>query len=434
VRDEPEIRAVTVEETTTMAEADLAAVQRRTTRVLMASQVIGTIGVGIAPSIGILLAGEVTDSEALAGSARTASTLGAALMGIPLGNLAARRGRRVALAGGWWLAAAGAAVLVAAAQWSLIVPLFLGLFLIGTGLAVSLQSRFAATDLADAATEGRALSRVLWVGTFGSVLGPNLGAPGERIGDATGLTPFAGAFLIAAVGLAAAGLVIFVWLRPDPLLVLRAASPATDAGPTPGPRKGRVRVAIAEIRAEPLVRVATAAIVTGQVVMVAVMTMTPVHVDHHGGSVTLVGVTISLHIAGMYLLSPVVGAITDRRGHRATIGIGIAILVASLLIGAARPDDLAAVVVALILLGLGWSFVNVAGSALFSTAVSDENRASSQGGVDALSNLGGAAAALAAGPLLAVTNFSVLSLAALAALTPLALVVTGRPLAASAAT
>ena len=122
--------------------------QRRTLTVLAVSQVVGTVGVGIAPSIGILLATEVTDSELWSGLARTASTLGAAILGIPLGSLAARFGRRVALASGWWISAVGAAILVGAAQWSLVVPMFLGLTLIGAGQATCLQSRFAATDRA----------------------------------------------------------------------------------------------------------------------------------------------------------------------------------------------------------------------------------------------------------------------------------------------
>ena len=137
-----------------------AQVQRRTVAVLIASQVVGTIGVGVAPSIGVLLAGEVTDNEAWAGLARTASTLGAALMGLPLGTLAARRGRRFALSLGWWLAAVGSGILVAAAQWGAVVPLFAGLLLIGSGSAVSLQSRFAATDLAEPRRRAQSLALV----------------------------------------------------------------------------------------------------------------------------------------------------------------------------------------------------------------------------------------------------------------------------------
>ncbi len=404
--------------------------------VLVISQIVGTVGVGVAPSIGVLLAGEVTQNEAWAGLARTASTLGAALLGLPLGNLAARRGRRFALATGWWLAAVGAAILVPAAQWNLVAPLFVGLLLIGSGSAVSLQSRFAATDLAEPRHKARSLALIVWVGTIGSVLGPNLGAPGAIIGDATGLTIYASAFLIAAVCLALAGLIVFMVLRPDPLLLLGAetrAATGTAAGvaadsetrvrTAPKRRGSRFAPIFAEIRTNPPARTAVIAILTAQIVMVSIMTMTPVHMVHQGGSVNLVGITISLHILGMYALAPLVGWITDRAGHRLAIWAGIGIFLVSLVFGAVWPDDTGWIIASLILLGVGWSFVNVAGSALFASTVSAEVRASSQGGVDALANLCGATAAFLAGPLLAVSSFAALSVLAMIVLIPLALFV-----------
>ena len=402
----------------------LGLVQRRTLRVLVLMQIIGTVGVGVAPSIGVLLAGQVTDSEAWAGLARTASTLGAALLGLPLGNLAARRGRRVALATGWWTAAAGAAILVAAAQWSLVVPLFIGLLLIGAGSAVSLQARFAATDLAEPHHKGRSLALVVWVGTIGSVLGPNLGVPGEIIHRATGLSVFAGAFLVAAVCLGLAGVVVFLSLKPDPLLILQAGAPS-PAAPA-GKKRAPVRRILAELRVNRPARFAVIAILSAQVVMVSIMTMTPVHLAHQGGSITVIGLTISLHIAGMYALAPLVGFIVDRYGHRPSIVAGILVFGASAAIGALRPSDTGWIMVSLFLLGVGWSFVNVAGSALFSRVVSAETRASSQGGVDALANLCGAVAAFAAGPLLAASSFPVLSVLATAVLLPLAVLTVRR--------
>lgn len=404
--------------------ADTARAQRRTMAVLVVMQIVGTVGVGAAPSIGVLLAGEVTENEAWAGLARTASTLGAALMGLPLGNLAARLGRRLALSSGWWVAAAGSALLVAAAQQSLVVPLFVGLLLIGAGSAVSLQARFAATDLAEPHRKGRSLSLIVWVGTLGSVLGPNLGVPGQVVSDRTGLTTYASAFLIAAVALALAGFIVFAWLRPDPLLVLEQTESARPV--RSGRRPGRIRLILAELRVNQRARYALIAILTAQIVMVSIMTMTPVHIAHHGGSVAIVGITISLHVAGMYVLAPLVGFLTDRYGHRSTISAGIAIFLASLVIGAMWPEETGWIIASLVLLGFGWSFVNVAGSALFSQVVSAETRASSQGGVDALANLCGATAAFAAGPLLAVSSFSTLSVLAIAVLSPLAVLTASR--------
>lgn len=388
--------------------------------VLVAMQVIGAVGVGVAPSIGVLLAGEVTENEAWAGLARTASTLGAALVGVPLGSLAARHGRRVALATGWWAAAGGGALLVAAAQWGLLIPLILGLLLIGVGSAVSLQARFAATDLAAAAHKGRSLSLVVWVGTLGAVLGPNLGIPGQWVSGFTGLTVFASAFLITAACLAIAGTLVFLFLRPDPLKVLEETSLESESVQPGSAGPGRIRQVIAELRVNAAARYALTAILTAQVVMVSIMTMTPVHISTHGGSITLVGVTISLHIAGMYALSPLAGIMVDRAGHRPTVTLGIGVFIASLAVGALFPESTAGVMAALILLGVGWSFVNIAGSTLFSTVISDKTRAASQGTVDAAANLLGATAAFIAGPLLVISSFSTLNLLAVVVLIPLA--------------
>ncbi|APX32816.1 MFS transporter [Brachybacterium sp. P6-10-X1] len=429
--------------------------QRRTLVVLVIAQILGTVGLGVAPSIGILLAGEVTDNEAWAGLARTSSTLGAALLGIPLGNLAARRGRRTALATGWWVAAAGAALLVAAAQFETVIPLFLGLLMTGAGTAASLQARFAATDLAAPSTRARSLSLVVWMGAIGNVLGPNLGVPGEVVGEATGLSVYAAAFLIAAVASLLAGTVIFALLRPDPLLVLArrqraSARDVTGAGPEKHPavtseaasdvladvvpdaeiaararpRRGeRFRRMVAALRVNRRARTALVALLTSQVVMVSLMTMTPVHIEHQGGSLTVVGLTISLHVAGMFGLSPVVGILVDRIGHRGTIAIGIVIFAGSLAAAIFAAGSLAGVMVSLVLLGLGWSFMNVAASALFATAIADRSRASAQGGADALSNLLGATTSFAAGPLMVATSFSVLGIVAAVLLVPILLLV-----------
>src|SRR5699024_6318641 len=223
-------------------------VQPRTMVVLIITQVIGTIGVGIAPSIGILLASEVTSSETWAGLARTASTLGAAIMGLPLGTLAAKFGRRFALSSGWWTAAVGSLILVAAAQYSLIIPLLIGLLTIGAGSAVSLQARFAATDLSPHHRKGRSLAIIVWFGTLGSVLGPNLGVPGEILSDHTGLTVFAGAFLIAGICRGLAGTLVFIWRRPDPLRILQQS--IGDSGAATLPRRGRRHPLLWGLRAQ----------------------------------------------------------------------------------------------------------------------------------------------------------------------------------------
>lgn len=401
----------------------IAKVQKRTIKVLIITQIVGALGVGVGPSIGIVMAGEVMNDEMWAGLARVSSTLGAALFGLPLGTLAARRGRRVALATGWWLASAGALILVAAAQWSLAIPLFVGLFLLGAGGAVSLQARFAATDLAEPMHKARALAMVVWVGTLGSIIGPNMGIPGEWLAGFTSFTTSSAAFLFAGVFLFLGGTLVFALLRPDPLLILLRQT-ARDAGPTPTGFKARFVMMGRELRVNKPARLAVIAIIVSQSVMAAMMTMAPVHIMHQeGGNLTIVGITISLHVVGMYALSPVAGIIADRIGHRASMWLGVALFMASLLVGVFLAHDLTWVMVCLFLVGVGWCFVNVAGSALFSTVVAPQVRAPAQGGVDATSNLISAFAAFIAGPLLVFTNFSVLSIVAMVVLLPLVLVI-----------
>jgi predicted MFS family arabinose efflux permease len=401
---------------------DIQALQRRTLTVLVVAQVIGTVAVGVAPSLGVLLAERVTHSETWAGVARSVSTLGVAIVSLPLGAYAARHGRRRALATGWLIAAAGAGLLTIAAQRSSVLLLFPGLLMIGAALATSLQSRFAATDLAEPLRSGRALALIVWVGTLGSVLGPNLGIPGRALGSAVGLNVYAASFLIAAVSLLFAALVIGVALRPDPLLERQRID--RRAAPVPARRSGSVRHLAGELRANRRARLAVVAVVSAQVVMVSVMTMTPVQVEHEGGGITIVGITISLHIVGMYCFAPIVGRLVDSRGARVVIVLGVGVLAVALALAALEAGELHGIMVALFLVGVGWSFANVAGSALFTLSVDPATRAASQGGLDSMANYAGAAAAFAAGPLMSATGFATLSAIALVLLAPLAAMLT----------
>lgn len=398
-------------------QARMAKVQKRTMTVLVITQIVGTLGLGVAPTIAVILAGVVTESETWAGLARTTSTLGAALLGMPLGNLAAKFGRRVALSTGWWLAAVGTAILVWAAQQTLLIPLFVGLTLLGAGSAASLQGRFTATDLAEPRHKARSLALIVWVGTIGSVIGPNIGIPGKVVGEWIGLNVYAASFLIATGFLIIAGFVIFMMMRPDPLLTLMENSPAAKVKTR---KTGSIRNALHELKINKTARIAVIAIIIGQVVMASIMTMTPVHIEHETGSIDLVGITISFHVLGMFAFSPVVGWVVDRYGHRFSMWLGVGIFTLALVFSAVWQHEMAFIMASLFFLGLGWSFVNIAGAALFTLAVSDESRATSQGGVDAMSNLMGALASFLAGPLLAVSTFSWLSVWAMIILLPLA--------------
>lgn len=379
-------------------------VRPRIIGVLVAGQVLGGVSAGATISLGALLAADVTGSEALSGLASTFLTLGAALAAVPLARLAVRAGRRTALASGVLLSATGAASTIGAVATSSPVWLFASFLLVGVGSAVGLQARFAATDLAGTATRARDLSVVVWATTIGAVLGPNLVGPGAVVGAALGLPDRTGPFVFSiASGLLAAG-VYLVGLRPDPLLESRRRARALPVG---GP-------AVADASPSAVRRrFAILAVTLSHAVMVAVMAMTPVQLHHHGDADAVVGFTISLHIAGMYALSPVFGWLADRLGRiRVVIG-GQILLAVALVVAAAGSHDSVAVGTGLVILGVGWSASTIAGSALVteSTPVSDRPRV--QGRTDLTMNLGGAAAGALAGVVLAIIGYGGLALAAL---------------------
>ncbi len=391
------------------APVDVAAVQRRVRTTLMAGQVLAGLGMGSTLSIGAILAAEVSGSPAYSGLAATMATLGAALAAIPLARLAGRVGRAPALATGALTAATGAVLAIVAAGLPSFPLLLIAIMLIGVGTTVNLQSRFAASDLAAPATRGRDLSLVVWATTVGAVSGPNLIGPGEQLGAAIGLPPLSGPFLFTVAAQVLAATLYLVALRPDPLrLALRlardAAAVATAAGESGAEAARSDRAGI---------RLALIALALSHATMVSVMAMTPVHLTDHGASLVVVGFTISLHIAGMYALSPVFGILADRLGRWWTILIGQSLIVASLLFTALGAESEAAVVAGLILLGFGWSAATVAGSALLTESTAPDRRTVIQGRSDLLMSGSGAVGGLLAGPTLAALGYSGLSLIAL---------------------
>ena len=380
---------------------DLDVLRRRTLGLLATGQILGGLGVGAAFSVGALAANELAGAS-WSGMAATMSTLGAALLAVPLARIADRGGRRISLTAAALVAAVGVALCVVGMVLGAAIVLFVGLAGAGASTAASLQSRFAATDLAAPQTRGRDLSLVVWSTTVGAVIGPNLAEPGEVLGRALGLPQFAGVFVFAIVAQLAAALAYALFLRPDPLTVSRQLSPDAQA----------VTKRVGDSQPDPrpsgdlgLVRLAILVTALSHATMVALMAMTPVHLMHGGATLSLVGLTLSLHIAGMFGLSPIFGILSDRVGRIPTILLGQAMLVAAALVTALGAHLHGLVMVGLTLLGLGWSASTVAGSALLSDAAPAAQRVRLQGRSDMLMSLTGAVGGALSGPTLALAGY-----------------------------
>ena len=381
------------------------ALQEKTVKVLATAQVLNGVGVAGTVAAGSLLVASITNSETLAGLAQTSSVLGAAALALPLARLTSRGGRRLALSVGLIAGVIGSILAILGGSRENIYLMLTGTFLVGAASAAGYQARFAAIDLATNEKRAKQLSFVVWGSTIGAVTGPNLMEPSGNLAESFGLPRLTGPYLISAVTLALAVLVIQLFLRPDPYLTA-----AKDSGAANLPRI-KTKVALKHIRSNARASFAIASIAIGHIAMVAVMVMTPVHMAHVDVTLTIIGLVISVHVLGMYAFSPLVGALTDRLGRLRVIQIGVAILLSSALIsGFARADDAITLGIGLFLLGLGWSCTLIAGSALLTESVSPEFKSASQGASDLVMNLSGASGGAIAGVVIATLSYGWLCL------------------------
>jgi MFS family permease len=384
------------------SENELSAIQNRTLRILTGAQVLSGIGVASTVAAGSLLVASITGSEKLAGLAQTFGVLGAAAMAIPLAKITRRGGRRVALSLGYFLGSIGAVFAIVGGTYRITPIVLLGTFFVGAASAAGYQARFAAVDLAKDNLRAKHLSVVVWGSTFGAVLGPNLMAPFGYVAASLGLPQLIGPYLLAVFMLGFGAILIAIGLSPDPYLVSYRILNQVENFTFNHSTKSALR----NIKKSQNSMIGLAAIVIGHIAMVAIMVMTPIHMAHVDVSLQIIGLVISVHIAGMYALSPVMGWMADRFGRIFTIQFGlITLLISAIVAGLSNPNHTFTLGIGLFLLGLGWSATLVAGSTLLSESVDLTQKAATQGASDLVMNLGGAAGGATAGVIIATLSY-----------------------------
>lgn len=381
----------------------------KTLKVVILSQILAGAGLAAGVTVGALLAKDMLGTDRYAGIPSGLITLGSAAAAYGVGHLSQRWGRRPGLAIGFMIGGLGAIGVVFSALFNSVLLLFLSMLIYGAGSATNLQARYAGTDLALPTHRAKAVSMAMVFTTFGAVAGPNLVTLTGTFASSLGAPPLSGPFMLAAAAYLIAGLVLFLFLRPDPFLVAKAVaekqSIASIAGDTERTRTGEN---VADKKG--IIIGATVMLLT-QIVMVAVMTMTPVHMQHHGHDLGAVGIVIGIHIAAMYLPSLITGVLVDKFGHIVMSYVaGFTLLLSGLLAAFGPGDSIAVLVLALSLLGLGWNFGLISGTAAIVHATPPQIRAKTQGSVDVLIALGGAAGGTLSGMVVAQFSFMNLSL------------------------
>jgi MFS family permease len=359
--------------------------QRRTLRVLMAGQMMGSAGVSVAVTVGGPVVKTLTGADTFAGSASACATFGGALAGLILSARMRRLGRRPGFMLGYTIAFLGGLVVIAALE-NRSLPFFLiGLVFFGVGQGTNLLTRYAAADLALPEKRSTAISLLLFGSTFGSVTAQILVGWCEKMATKAGLWSYTGPFVFATVLLSFAALNMTLFLRPDPLVVAGGVDPDAPRGMRLPPIGPSLRL----IRSIPSAKLALTAMILSQMTMVAIMTMTPIHMKDHGHSGTLAGYVIAMHIVGMYAFAPVVGRAADRYGRIRMVVFGSITLILATIVTALSGPVPGLAFLGLFLLGLGWCGCMVSGSSLLVESIPLDRRLGVQGSADLLMSMCG---------------------------------------------
>jgi len=383
-------------------------IARKITLVLFLSQSLSSAGFIAAFTVNALVGVDLTGQPAVAGVPGGLFVVGQASGAVVWGFSMERIGRRRSLALGQVFGAIGAVIAVAAVV-NRSFPLFLfGLVLVGMARSAVELGRFVAAEVHLPAKRGRAISNVVLGSTVGAIFGPLLVGPMGRIVTWAGYPELSGAYIASAVVLVLAAVLIFGGLRPEPRDIGRELTRIhAGSAPQQTPRS------LSEIVRHPGVIVAMVTMAFSQMVMVVPMSITSVHMKAHQHSLGAVSLVISAHTFGMFAFSIISGWMADRRGRGPVIILGSAVMMLSCLM-AGPSVTLIPLLVALFLLGLGWNFAYVAGSALLADQLSPVERAKTQGFNDLLLNLGSGASQVVSGVVYAVGGFGVMGGAAAA--------------------
>ena len=419
--DAPRAVAAAIGRAASLDPSEAASLRRRMIWVLFAISALGSTGYIAAVTVGTLVAAELVGSASLSGMPAASAVLGTAVAASLLSSLMLRVGRRPGLLGGLLVGVGGASMAVGAILLGSLPLLLVGSALTGFANGAGNLGRYVASDLVPPTRRASAIGTVVWGSTIGAVTGPNLVAPAGELASALGLPELAGAYVLTFTFIGLAWLLAFALLRPEPYVLADPTALAMHDDATPAP-------SAAAVLRRPAVLVALVTLVIGQVVMVLIMTMTPIHLMDHGHGLATVGFVLSAHTFGMFALSPISGRLTDRFGSPRIIVAGLGTLALSAFLAAvAPPDGGFLLTLALFLLGYGWNLGFVAGSALLTRGLALGERTRIQGITDGLTWGSAAIAGVSSGLVVAGASYTVLGFVGLAlTILPIALLVVHR--------
>jgi MFS family permease len=374
----------------------LRSVQQRITATLFISQSLFSASMILSFTLLPIISAHLSGTDRAAGIPPTMMMLGRAVAAYPVGWLMDRIGRRPGLSLGYLFAAIGSAFSVLAiSMWESFPWLCAGMVLIGMGRGVSEQARFIAAEVYHPVRRAGVIGLIVFAGTIGAVGGPLLVSPSTWVATSFGLHAYAGPYLVSVVLAALALMLILLLLYPDPMKVGR-----TLAGDLSGVDEKNIGRKLWQIFVDRTVRLGVAAMIIGQFVMTLIMVITPLHMNHHAHGAQAISWVIMAHTLGMYGLSSLTSRLADRFGPVKIIVAGALILGVSAVL-TPISNQVSMLACSLFLLGLGWNFCFIAGSALFFSGLLPAERGRAQGASEMLVALAAGTGSLGTGAVFA---------------------------------
>ena len=386
---------------------DLTKVARKITWILFANQSLASAGFIASATINSIIGAELGGSASFAGVPSAVYLVGAALAASAWGEIMDRIGRRNGMVAGLLIGVIGNALVLYAIGSSSFFLFLAGMVLMGITNAAVVLGRFAAAEVNPPEKRGAAISNVVLGGTFGAIVGPLLVGPMGNFVKTIGMEEVAGAYVATLVLFALSALVVFLGLRPDPRDLGKQVT-AAHPDPALDTFTGEARP-IFEILRQPAAMVAVSAMALGQMVMVAIMVITSLHMSDHQHNLRSISAVISSHTFGMFAFSVLSGRLADRWGRGPVILTGAATLLLACITAPLSPAVFP-LAVALFLLGLGWNFCFVGGSALLADQLSPVERSRTQGMNDLLVGLASAVGSLGSGIVFAASNYTIIAI------------------------
>src|SRR6266498_3205606 len=388
---------------------DLSKLARKITWILFANQSLASAGFIASATLNSIIGTKLGGSASFAGVPSAVYLLGAALAASAWGYIMDRIGRRNGIVSGLIIGMVGNALVLFAIVNSSLLVFLLGMVLMGITNAAVVLGRFAAAEVNPPEKRGAAISNVVLGGTFGAIVGPLLVGPMGNLVRTFGMDELAGAYLATLILFVISAIVVFVGLRPDPRDLGKQVA-AKHPDPALNSFTGEARP-IFEILRQPAALVAVSAMALGQVVMVAVMVITSLHMRNHQHNLRDISAVISSHTFGMFAFSVLSGRLSDRWGRGPVILVGAFTLLLACITAPLSPNVFP-LAIALFLLGLGWNFCFVGGSTLLADQLSPLERSRTQGANDLLVGLASATGSLGSGIVFAASNYTVIAVVA----------------------